>query len=49
MRCRRMLVRLFAMFMSRGRVMLGIVVLAAGVVMLGLMMMMRRGVVVSSR
>jgi hypothetical protein len=39
----------FAMLVSRSCVLLGIFVLAERVVMLGLMMMMRRGVVVSSR
>ena len=38
-----------AMLVSRSRVLFGIFVLAEGVVMLGLMMMMRRGVVVSGR
>jgi hypothetical protein len=37
------------MLVSRSRVLFGIFVLAEGVVMLGLMMMMRRGVVVSGR
>jgi hypothetical protein len=46
-RCRRVLVRLFAMLMSRRCVMLGVLVLAARVVMLGLMMMMRGSVVMS--
>jgi hypothetical protein len=38
-----------AMLVSRSCVLLGIFVLAECVVMLGLMMMMRRGVVVSGR
>jgi len=38
-----------AMLLSRGRVLLGFVVFAKSVVMLGLMMMMRSRVVVSSR
>ena len=38
-----------AMFVSRSCVLLGIFVLAERVVMLGLMMMMRCGVVVSGR
>jgi hypothetical protein len=46
---RGMFVSKLAMLMSRGCVLLGIFVLAACVVMVGLMMMMRRGVVVSGR
>jgi hypothetical protein len=42
-----MFVSLFAMLMSRSRVVLGIFVLAARVVVFGLMMMMRCSVVVS--
>ena len=38
-----------AMFLSRARVLLGFFVFADSVVMLGLMMMMRGGVVVSGR
>jgi hypothetical protein len=44
-----MFVSKFRMLMSRSCVLLGFVVLAESVVMLGLMMMMRRGVVVSGR
>jgi hypothetical protein len=44
-----MFVSKFRVLMSRGCVLLGFVVLAESVVMLGLMMMMRRGVVVSGR
>lgn len=47
MRCRRMLVRLFTMFVSRSRVMLSVLVLSARVVMLSLMMMMCGSVVMS--
>jgi hypothetical protein len=46
---RGMFVSKLAMLMSRSCVVLGFVVLAECVVMLGLMMMMRRGVVVSGR
>jgi hypothetical protein len=46
---RGMFVRELAMLVSRSGVLFGIFVLAEGVVMLGLMMMMRRGVVVSGR
>ena len=46
---RGMFVSKFRMLMSRSCVLLGFVVLAESVVMLGLMMMMRRGVVVSGR
>lgn len=45
--CRRMLVSLFAMLVSRSRVMLGVLVLSARVVMLSLMMMMCGSVVMS--
>jgi hypothetical protein len=44
---RGMFVSKFAMFLSRSCVLLGFFVLAKRVVMLGLMMMMRGGVVVS--
>jgi hypothetical protein len=44
-----MFMRQLAVLMSRSSVLLGIFVLAECVVMLGLMMMMRRGVVVSGR
>jgi hypothetical protein len=46
-RCRRMFVSLFAMLVGRSRVMLGVLVLPARVMMLGLMMMMRGSVVMS--
>ena len=46
---RGMFVRELAMLVSRSGVLFGIFVLAERVVMLGLMMMMRRGVVVSGR
>jgi hypothetical protein len=42
-----MFVGLFAMLVSRSRVMLGVLVLPARVMMLGLMMMMRGSVVMS--
>ena len=48
-RCRRMFVSLFAMLLSRSRVMLSVLVLAARMMMLSLMMMMRRSVVMSGR
>jgi hypothetical protein len=44
-----MFVSKLAMFVSRGCVLLGFFVLAERMVMLGLMMMMRGGVVVSGR
>jgi hypothetical protein len=44
-----MFVSKLAMLMSRSCVLLGVFVLAECVVMLGLMMMMRRGVVVGGR
>lgn len=46
-RCCRMFVSLFAMLLSRSRVMLGVLVFPARVVMLGLMMVMRGSVVMS--
>jgi hypothetical protein len=51
MRVRRLgiLVREFAMFLSGRRVMLGLFVFAARVVMIGLMVVMRGGVVVTGR
>jgi hypothetical protein len=47
-RCRRMLVSLFAMLQSRSRVMLSILMFTARVMMLGLMMVMRGSVVMGS-
>ena len=46
-RCCRMFVSLFAMLLGRSRVMLGVLVLPARVMMLGLMMVMRGSVVMS--
>ena len=48
-RCRRMFMSLFAMLLSRRRVMLSILVLAARMMMLSLVMMMRCSVVMSGR
>jgi hypothetical protein len=46
-RCRRVFVSLFAMLLSRSRVVLSVLVLAPRVMMLGLMMMMRSSVMMS--
>jgi hypothetical protein len=48
-RCRRMFVSLFAMLLSRRRVVLSVLVLAARMMMLSLVMMMRCSVVMSGR
>jgi hypothetical protein len=48
-RCRRMFMSLFAMLLSRSRVMLSILVLAARMMMLSLVMMMGCSVVMSGR